>query len=154
MPVETTGDGWGRFLVRLAEIRQSLKIIEQALDKLQPGPVMVEDNKIGWPARLALGSDGMGKSLDHVKKIMGTSMEALIHHFKLVTEGFRVPAGQVYGRSSRRAASSACTWSATAAPGRSASTCATLLRQPAGRAATCEGGLLPTPSPPWPRSIP
>ncbi|MEO6204871.1 MAG: hypothetical protein ABIO67_05750, partial [Mycobacteriales bacterium] len=45
---------------------------------------------------LALGSDGMGNSLDHVKNIMGTSMEALIHHFKLVTEGFRVPAGQVY----------------------------------------------------------
>ena len=70
--------------------------MEQALDKLQPGPVMVEDTKIAWPAQLALGSDGMGQSLDHVKKIMGTSMEALIHHFKLVTEGFRVPPGQVY----------------------------------------------------------
>jgi NADH-quinone oxidoreductase subunit D len=57
---------------------------------------MVEDTKIAWPAQLALGSDGMGQSLDHVKKIMGTSMEALIHHFKLVTEGFRVPPGQVY----------------------------------------------------------
>ena len=57
---------------------------------------MVEDTKIAWPAQLAIGSDGMGQSLDHVKKIMGTSMEALIHHFKLVTEGFRVPPGQVY----------------------------------------------------------
>jgi NADH-quinone oxidoreductase subunit D len=96
VPVETGADAWARFRVRLREIRESLKIIEQALDKLQPGPVMVEDKKIAWPAQLALGSDGMGNSLDHVKKIMGTSMEALIHHFKLVTEGFRVPAGQVY----------------------------------------------------------
>ena len=81
---------------RKQEMFESLKIIEQALDKLRPGPVMVEDTKIAWPAQLALGSDGMGQSLDHVKKIMGTSMEALIHHFKLVTEGFRVPPGQVY----------------------------------------------------------
>ncbi len=96
VPVETTGDGWGRFLVRVREIYESLKIIEQTLDRLRPGPVMVEDTKIAWPAQLAIGSDGMGQSLDHVKKIMGTSMEALIHHFKLVTEGFRVPPGQVY----------------------------------------------------------
>ncbi|MCU1589289.1 MAG: nuoD [Frankiales bacterium] len=96
VPTATSSDGWGRFLVRVQEMKESMKIIEQALDRLQPGPVMVEDKKIGWPAQLALGSDGMGQSLDHVKKIMGTSMEALIHHFKLVTEGFRVPAGQVY----------------------------------------------------------
>jgi len=96
VPTETTGDGWARFRVRLRELYESLKIIEQALDKLAPGPVMVADTKIAWPAQLALGSDGLGQSLDHVKKIMGTSMEALIHHFKLVTEGFRVPAGQVY----------------------------------------------------------
>ena len=96
VPVETTADAWGRYRVRMAEMWESLKIIEQALDKLPPGPVMVQDRKIGWPAQLALGPDGLGNSLDHVKKIMGTSMEALIHHFKLVTEGFRVPAGQVY----------------------------------------------------------
>ncbi len=90
------GDCWARYEVRIAEMRESLKIIAQALDKLEPGPVMVEDKKIGWPAQLALGGDGLGNSLDHVKKIMGTSMEALIHHFKLVTEGFRVPPGQVY----------------------------------------------------------
>jgi NADH-quinone oxidoreductase subunit D len=89
-------DCWGRFLVRKQELYESLKIVEQALDRLAPGPVMVEDTKIAWPAQLALGSDGMGQSLDHVKKIMGTSMEALIHHFKLVTEGFRVPPGQAY----------------------------------------------------------
>ncbi len=94
--VHTDADCWGRFLVRKQELHESLKIIDQALDKLEPGPVMVEDTKIAWPAQLALGSDGLGQSLDHVKKIMGTSMEALIHHFKLVTEGFRVPPGQVY----------------------------------------------------------
>ncbi|MDT7547862.1 MAG: NADH-quinone oxidoreductase subunit [Actinomycetota bacterium] len=96
VPVETTADAWGRFRVRMNEMWESLKIIEQALDRLAPGPVMVQDRKIGWPAQLALGPDGLGNSLDHVKNIMGTSMEALIHHFKLVTEGFRVPAGQVY----------------------------------------------------------
>ncbi len=57
---------------------------------------MVQDKKIAWPAQLSLGADGLGNSLEHVKHIMGQSMEALIHHFKLVTEGFRVPAGQVY----------------------------------------------------------
>jgi NADH-quinone oxidoreductase subunit D len=56
----------------------------------------VGDRKIAWPAQLAIGGDGMGNSLDHIREIMGTSMEALIHHFKLVTEGFRVPAGQAY----------------------------------------------------------
>ena len=57
---------------------------------------MVADKKIAWPAQLALGADVLGNSLDHIREIMGTSMESLIHHFKLVTEGFRVPAGQVY----------------------------------------------------------
>ncbi|HEV7209430.1 MAG TPA: NADH-quinone oxidoreductase subunit D [Mycobacteriales bacterium] len=90
------GDCWARYEVKLDEMRQSLRIVEQALDRLTPGPVMVADKKIAWPAQLALGSDGLGNSLDHVKKIMGTSMEALIHHFKLVTEGFRVPPGQAY----------------------------------------------------------
>jgi NADH-quinone oxidoreductase subunit D len=96
VPTQTSADAYGRFLCRVAEIHESLKIVEQALDKLEPGPVMVEDTKVAWPAQLSLGSDGMGQSLEHVKKIMGTSMEALIHHFKLVTEGFRVPPGQVY----------------------------------------------------------
>ena len=77
---------------------QSLKIVEQCLDRLEGPrpPVMVDDKKIAWPAQLALGGDGLGNSLDHIKHIMGESMEALIHHFKLVTEGFRVPAGQAY----------------------------------------------------------
>ncbi|HKT03625.1 MAG TPA: NADH-quinone oxidoreductase subunit D [Rugosimonospora sp.] len=96
VPTADTGDVWGRYQVRLAEIRESLKLVQQALDKLEPGPVMVEDKKIAWPAQLAIGRDGMGNSLEHVAKIMGQSMESLIHHFKLVTEGFRVPPGQVY----------------------------------------------------------
>ncbi len=91
-----TSDVYGRFLVRLEEINQSLRIVEQALDMLEPGPVMVADKKIAWPAQLSIGGDGQGNSLDHIRHIMGESMEALIHHFKLVTEGFAVPAGQAY----------------------------------------------------------
>jgi NADH-quinone oxidoreductase subunit D len=96
VPTHTDADCWARYVVRLQEMRESLRIVRQCLDRLQPGPVMVEDRKIAWPAQLALGPDGLGNSLEHVRKIMGQSMEALIHHFKLVTEGFRVPAGQVY----------------------------------------------------------
>ncbi len=96
VPTAPTGDVWGRYQVRMAEMRESLKIVEQALDRLTPGPVMVADKKIAWPAQLAVGRDGLGNSLGHVANIMGTSMESLIHHFKLVTEGFRVPPGQVY----------------------------------------------------------
>jgi len=96
VPVQTSCDAYGRYRIRLAEMAESLKIVEQGLDKLAPGPVMVADRKIAWPAQLALGADGLGNSLDHVRTIMSTSMEALIHHFKLVTEGFRVPPGQIY----------------------------------------------------------
>jgi NADH-quinone oxidoreductase subunit D len=96
VPTADTADVWGRYEVRMAEMRESMKLIEQCLDRLRPGPIMVADKKIAWPAQLALGVDGVGNSLDHVAKIMGQSMESLIHHFKLVTEGFRVPAGQVY----------------------------------------------------------
>jgi len=96
VPTRDTCDAYGRFLIRLAELFESLNIVEQCLDKLHPGPVMVEDRKIAWPAQLALGGDGLGNSLDHIRHIMGESMEALIHHFKLVTEGFAVPAGQTY----------------------------------------------------------
>src|SRR5207247_423643 len=84
---------------RLNEMWESLKIIEQCVDRLagmKGEPVMVADTKIAWPAQLAIGSDGMGNSNEHIKHIMGQSMEALIHHFKLVTEGFRVPTGQAY----------------------------------------------------------
>ena len=96
IPTVDSADAYGRFLLRLAEMEQSLQIVEQCLDRLAPGPVMVGDKKIAWPAQLSIGGDGMGNSLEHIKQIMGTSMESLIHHFKLVTEGFEVPAGQVY----------------------------------------------------------
>ena len=101
VPVQDTCDAYGRYLVRMDEMEQSLAIIAQATDRLagaRPANdrVMIADAKIGWPAQLALGPDGIGNSPDHIKHIMGQSMEALIHHFKLVTEGFRVPAGQVY----------------------------------------------------------
>jgi NADH-quinone oxidoreductase subunit D len=96
VPTDDRGDCWSRFVVRVAEMWESLKIVEQVLDRLEPGPTVVDDPKIAWPARLSLGPDGLGNSLEHVQKIMGSSMESLIHHFKLVTEGFRVPPGQVY----------------------------------------------------------
>ncbi|MDQ6935796.1 MAG: NADH-quinone oxidoreductase subunit D [Actinomycetota bacterium] len=94
-----TCDAYGRFRVRLNEMWESLRIVEQGVDRLadlEGAPVMVADKKIAWPSQLAIGSDGMGNSADHIRHIMGESMEALIHHFKLVTEGFRVPAGQAY----------------------------------------------------------
>ena len=96
VPTQQEGDCFARYLVRMDEMRESVKIVAQCLDRLRPGPVMVEDKKIAWPAQLALGADGMGNSLDHIRHIMATSMESLIHHFKLVTEGFHVPPGQVY----------------------------------------------------------
>jgi NADH-quinone oxidoreductase subunit D len=80
IPVGTEGDNWDRFSVRLAEIDQSVRIIEQALDGLPEGPHVVDDRKVTLPPRHELA----------------TSMEALIHHFKLVTEGFRVPPGEAY----------------------------------------------------------
>ena len=95
----TDADAYGRFIIRLEEMHESLRIIEQCierLDKMTGDPVMIDDAKIAWPAQLALGPDGMGNSHDHIRHIMGESMESLIHHFKLVTEGFRVPAGQAY----------------------------------------------------------
>jgi NADH-quinone oxidoreductase subunit D len=101
VPTRTTCDALGRYQIRMDEIDQSLRIIGQCLDRLSDkrpaqDPVMIDDAKIGWPARLALGPDGLGPAPDHIAHIMGQSMEALIHHFKLVTEGFRVPAGQAY----------------------------------------------------------
>ena len=92
-------DAYGRFLIRIKEMTESIRIAEQCvdrLDKLVPGPVMISDKKLAWPADLKLGPDGLGNSPEHIAKIMGSSMEALIHHFKIVTEGIRVPAGQVY----------------------------------------------------------
>ena len=92
-------DSYARFRIRLDEMWESLKIVEQCADRLEASvgqPVMVPDPKLGSPADLAVGPDGQGNSNEHIKHIMGESMEALIHHFKIVTEGYRVPAGQAY----------------------------------------------------------
>ena len=102
VPTADTCDTYGRYLIRVNEIEESLKIVGQCLDRLSDrasvanDPWLIQDAKIGWPARLSLGPDGLGPSPEHIAHIMGQSMEALIHHFKLVTEGFRVPAGQAY----------------------------------------------------------
>jgi len=93
---DTDCDSYGRYQIRVKEMKESLKIVEQCLDRLRPGPIMVEDKKIAWPAELTVGDDGLGNSPKHISEIMGSSMEGLIHHFKLVTEGMRVPPGQVY----------------------------------------------------------
>ncbi len=92
-------DAYGRFRVRLDEMWESIKIVEQVTERLAGmvgEPFMVADKKIAWPSQLSVGTDGQGNSAEHIKHIMGESMEALIHHFKIVTEGFRVPAGQAY----------------------------------------------------------
>ncbi len=80
VPVGRNGDCFDRYLVRLTEMRESVKIIKQCLAQMKPGPVKVKDNKFTPPSR--------GE--------MKRSMEALIHHFKLFTEGFHVPAGATY----------------------------------------------------------
>jgi NADH-quinone oxidoreductase subunit D len=102
VPTADTCDAYGRYLVRMAEVEESLKIVRQVVDRLadreglKDDPWIIQDAKVGWPARLSLGPDGLGPSPEHIARIMGKSMEGLIHHFKLVTEGFRVPAGQAY----------------------------------------------------------
>jgi NADH-quinone oxidoreductase subunit D len=100
VPTRDTCDVYARYLIRMDEMEESLKIIRQCVDRLaakRPGDrVMIDNPKIGWPAKLSVGADGLGNSPAHIAHIMGQSMEALIHHFKIVTEGFRVPPGQVY----------------------------------------------------------
>lgn len=80
VPVGKTGDCYARYLVRMAEMRESIKIMKQALAKMPDGPIKVNDYKISPPPRAE----------------MKNSMEALIHHFKLFTEGYHVPAGETY----------------------------------------------------------
>jgi len=80
VPVGGNGDAYDRYLIRLREIRESTRIIQQCLDGLPEGPHIADDRKVVLPPRPELA----------------TSMEALIHHFKLVTEGFRVPEGEAY----------------------------------------------------------
>ncbi|WP_158803608.1 MULTISPECIES: NADH-quinone oxidoreductase subunit D [unclassified Acidisoma] len=80
VPVSRNGDCYDRYLMRVAEMRESVKIIQQCIAKMKPGPVRIQDNKFTPPKRAE----------------MKRSMEALIHHFKLFTEGFHVPAGATY----------------------------------------------------------
>jgi NADH-quinone oxidoreductase subunit D len=97
VPVRDAADCYARFEVRIEEMKQSLAIVEQCVERLaESGPVMVEDPKVRWPAQLEVGPDGIGNSSRYVKHIMEESMEALIHHFKMVTEGVAVPEGEVY----------------------------------------------------------
>ena len=80
VPVGTKGDCYDRFMVRVEEVRQSIRIMKQCLRDMPEGPVLTEDRKVAPPKRAD----------------MKQSMEALIHHFKLYTEGFKVPEGSVY----------------------------------------------------------
>ena len=80
IPVGTVGDGHDRYRVRVQEMRESVRIVEKALDGFPEGPWIADDRKVVLPPRHELS----------------TSMEALIHHFKLITEGFRVPPGEAY----------------------------------------------------------
>ncbi len=96
VPTSTDADAYGRYLIKMEEMRQSLRIVEQVIDDFPDGRYMVDDPKIAMPSQLGLGPDGIGNTQAHIDRIMGQSMEALIHHFKLVTEGFTVPEGTVY----------------------------------------------------------
>ncbi len=99
VPTYDYSDAYNRTLVRFDECYQSFRIVDQVLkrlDETEGAPVMIADKSIAWPANLTVGPDGQGNNPAYIEKIMGQSMEALIHHFKLVTEGFKVPAGQVY----------------------------------------------------------
>lgn len=99
VPTYDYGDAYNRTLVRFDECYQSFRIVDQVLKRLdatEGAPVMIADKAIAWPSNLTVGPDGQGNSPAHIQKIMSGSMEALIHHFKLVTEGFKVPVGQVY----------------------------------------------------------
>ncbi|WP_323990857.1 NADH-quinone oxidoreductase subunit D [Nguyenibacter sp. L1] len=80
IPVTRQGDCYDRYLVRVAEMRESVRIVEQCLAQMKPGPVKIQDHKITPPPR----------------REMKRSMEALIHHFKLFTEGYHVPPGATY----------------------------------------------------------
>jgi NADH-quinone oxidoreductase subunit D len=80
VPLGTQGDNYDRFLVRFHEMEQSMRIAEQCLEKMPPGPVMISDSRFALPP----------------KRDVYNSIEGLMNHFKIVMEGIRVPAGEVY----------------------------------------------------------
>lgn len=80
VPVHTEGDAYARYLLRMEEMRQSASLVEQALNRLKPGPVITDNRKVALPPRAELAR----------------SMEAVIHQFKLISEGIRLPSGEVY----------------------------------------------------------
>ena len=126
-PTSTEGDTYARYLVRLEEMRQSLRIIEQGLKNLPDGPVWTADRKMALPPR---------QELD-------TSMEALIHHFKLNTEGFIPPKGEVYecveGSARRDGLLPGERWHGESLP---AALPHAIVRQPAGHEHMAAGGLI------------
>ena len=105
--VGTYGDAFDRYAIRLNEVRESMRIVRQVLDRMPPGDYRIQDKKVTPPPRARIDE----------------SMEALIHHFKLFTEGFKVPEGEVYVPVESPAASSAATSPATARRSRTGSTC-------------------------------
>jgi NADH-quinone oxidoreductase subunit D len=80
IPTEKAGDSYARYLIRMQEMMESLSILEQAMKKLKPGPVLADNRKVALPPR----------------KELVVSMEAVIHHFKLISEGIRPPPGRIY----------------------------------------------------------
>ena len=80
VPTFTEGDSYARYLIRMEEMKQSISLIEQALARLKPGPVITDNRKVALPPRSELPR----------------SMEAVIHQFKLVSEGIHPPAGEIY----------------------------------------------------------
>ena len=106
--VGSYGDAFDRYAIRINEVRESMRIVRQILDKMPGGDYRIQDKKVTPPPRARIDE----------------SMEALIHHFKLFTEGFKVPTGEVYVAVESPAASSAATSPATGRRSRTGCTCA------------------------------
>ena len=102
VPVGTGADAYTRYRLRIEEMRESMKIVRQCLDRLrEPGPVMIEDPKVALAGEAQRQARRHRNDPAYIRHIMEESMEALIHHFKMVTEGVEVPPGEVYQPSNR-----------------------------------------------------
>ena len=130
--VGSYGDNFDRYSVRLNEIRESIKIVRQIVEMMPPGDYRVQDRKVTPPPHARIDE----------------SMEALIHHFKIFTEGFRVPEGEVYVAIESPAASSAATWCPTARRSRTACTSGPPASSTCSACRCCSAAASwPTPSP-------